>query len=337
MVPSLATGRFRRGHVVVPVAVLFLLVPTYLMVGGVTPSGGFAVSSTPRTAMAPAVTGVSTLCTLPGNDTYGIYPAKGGGAYVEDGSTGWLIFCDKGHGTIIANPPLMYPGYWGMAGVVISGSLDLLLSNAVKDGFYYCKGVTPTGVASCSGFISLPCTSSAPQYYCPYGIATDGKLNIYFVENITTYPTPTTPKAVECTSASGYAKCRTLYTFPTGSAPVAITRYNGTLWFADDSCVSGDIWKGSILAYTLPPPDSALTSIAWSSDNPSKTPNLYVGDSGYSWPSGLYCGFSGFVAQVLDVSTLAGQPTPFTGANIIPGLDSTLQFTNGADKAYKTT
>lgn len=325
-----ATGSFRRGRLLVPVGLVFLLVPTFLLAGGVLSTGGAVSSFRAPTEWTSAVKGVSTICTLPFNDTYGVYPAKGG-AYVEDGTTGWLIFCSKGHGTILDTPPLIYPGYWGMAGVVVKGSLDLLLSNTIKNGFYYCTGVTPTGVAACSSFISLsPCFS-----YCPYGIATDNKLDIYFVKGI---GSPSgAPTAMECTAASLYSKCKTLYTFPVGSAPVAITRYHGTLWFAGDNCTTGAIWKGSILAYSLPAPDSALTSIAWSTDNPSKTANLYVGDSGTVWSTGASCGVAGFAAHILDVTTMVPQPTPFTGSNLIPGLDSSLQFTNGADKTYRTT
>jgi hypothetical protein len=229
-----------------------------------------------------------------------------------------------------------------MAGVNVSGTLFLLLSNAVKHGFYYCKGVTPTGVAGCSSFITLPfpCNVSATPYYCPYGIATDSKLDLYFVADISSTGASAAPTAIRCTAASGYSKCTTLYKFPAHSAPVAITRYNGNLWYANDNCTSGAIWENGILnaSFSAPlvPPNSAVTSISWSSAGLSRTPILYVGDSGYWWPMGLYCGFTSFNATVMSVFPFMPQPTPFVGASIIPGLDAALQFTNGGDKAYKT-
>lgn len=301
------------------------------------------VNSSRGTALASnsAAPSLKTLCTLTSNDTYGIYPAPNGGAYVEDMSTGWIVYCHKGHGTIIDTPPLLYSGYFGMAGVKIGSSLDLVLGNGVKHGFYYCKGVTPTGVAGCSPFYYLPtgnpCNSTATPYYCPYEIATDRSLNVYFVAGISSnVAVTTTPIAMKCTAASGYSSCRTLYSFPKGSAPVAITRYKGNLWYANDNCTAADIWENGTLQFVLPPPYAALTSISFSSAGPSKAPTLYVGASGYAWPVGLSCGTPSFNATILSVLPLMPQPTPFTGYNIIPGLDSSLQFTNGASEAYKT-
>jgi len=273
-----------------------------------------------------AATSVTTLCpSLPGGDNAGgIYPAKGG-AFVEDWSTGNLVFCSGGTSKTIAMPPAggASNGYWGMAGIQTTpttlGLLLLLISSSLQ-GFWLCGRATSAGCGlSGSVFITLPASfcSSEPTHTCdPRGVALDNSLNVYYVDG-------NNAKLVECTYTSNYQTCSNLPASSalSGHVPEGLV-LKGTSFYISDGGCSGKVWKGTKSSLSvIASKGEDLSSIALSAKNPTKTTHVYVGYAGGDCTTNPTK-----ILDLTDRKVVFSQPFQSIGFGV-PGLDSNLQFT----------
>src|SRR5579885_959807 len=293
------------------------------------PTGTSALAGRPIASRSPDSL-PKTLCgSLPNGDSPGGVYKGAGGAFVEDWSTGNLVWCSGGTSTTIAMVPSggSNIGYYGLAGIVTTTQgLVLILSSWGASGLWICFGATSSGCTSQSSFISLPSSfcSSEPSGICnPDGSVTDKKLNLYYVDILN-------EQLVECTHSSNYQSCTVE---PASSAfsgfePVNLAVYKGEFFVSDLSC-TGNVWAGtkSSMAVLASIGDS-LQGIAVSKSNVGKVPEVYVGDD---------ASCSGGAAKLIDITDGGSVPSGFSSSNAIIGIDSKLQFasfTNGA--VYQT-
>jgi hypothetical protein len=302
--------------------ILFLLVVILLM-----------IPTSSVVGVASAATGVTTLCSaLPkSHDGGAIYPAKGG-AFVEDWTTGNLLFCSGGTSKVIAKAPSAGSelGYWGMGGVKTSTKglvLILTISSPLTStrGLWVCYHASPSGCGSKSGFISLPSTfcSSESTHGCnPRGTAADKSLNLYYADPGN--------GLVECTASTKYKSCSNL---PASNGlgvglPYGLYLKGNTFYITDESC-AGYVWKGTRSAVSvIATLGEELDSVTVSTKNPTATQHVYVGFTGYCTDT---------PAKVFDLTDGRPLPSPLGSPTHIQGLDSQLQFTSSVPgAAYKT-
>lgn len=279
-------------------------VPTTL--SGLDWRGGTLLSGSTESAK------LKTLCSTEIHVPGGVYPISTSEAYLENWSSGNLTVCGGGADTTIATPPagFSYSGYAGMAGVKVSGKLDLILiswgprpSPAVG---WYCLNATPTGCQSTAGF-TLPssfCSSESAGYCNPDGLVIAKTLAFTYVDVINEQMVSCSAHAVSCSVDGASADF-------SGFLPSEIVQSRSTLYVSDNSC-TGYIWEGSTTSMTvLTHLGDALGGIAFH----QKT--LYVADWGTCTSS---------PAHIIDVKTGSSLPTPFTGPEELIGLDSDLQW-----------
>ncbi len=278
----------------------------------------------------PHVVGASatTLCpsipNYPSDFPTKMYPAPGGGAFVETGS-GNLVYCAGGTATTIATNPEPSAPWDGMGGVIspIYGIVLALTSYAPTpgSGVWLCFTATSFGCNSgTSQFITLPSSfcSTEPAGYCePIGTALDSSLNLYYVDYANA-------KLVECMYSNTYQTCTNL---PASSAlkgysPIGLALVGGTFYVADHSC-SGRVWKGTKSSLSvIYKTGEALTDITASKNNPTKTLHVYGVFSGSCKGTGAY------VKDLTDGKKLSGPYSGFTPVY----LDSKLQV----DSSYSS-
>ena len=310
------------------IAILIAIGFVVLSTVGVHSAGGSALSPAARSpqvvAQGPPIvaapSGTKTLCgpftsVLPS----GVYNGGPGAAYVEDDLTGNLYWCAKGTSHLVADSAFTSNPYEGMAGVV-NGTygvvLVLDLSWTGTPGFWFCFGASSTLCSSQSGFISLPSKfcSNMPAGEClPAGIALDKKLNVYYAD-------PQNKVVVKCTSVSSYRHCSVIESL--SDEPSGLFRdTHGNLWVTDYGC-NGYVWENGVLQYTL---SDKLGAMVISSDNPSKTPNMYLSIEGG-------CGFYSF-SFVFDVTTSTIVASFTTTTHTILGFSTNLAFSDAYDAA----
>jgi hypothetical protein len=265
--------------------------------------------------------GVSTLCpSVPTEDTVGgIYPANGG-AFVEDFVTGNLVFCGAGSSKILAMPP---PGalgaqdyYNAMTGIETESSgLVLALASDNHEGFWLCFNASTSGCGSKSSFISLPssfCSTESMGLCYIAGIALDGSLNFYYVDNYNA-------QLIECTAVSNYQSCSSLGAskYLAGYNPFGLYLDGTTFYIADNSC-AGTVWEGTASSLTkIGSMGGALTGITVTGLNPSQS-DVYVAFNS--------CALPFFPNYILDL-TNGTKVSNTSGEDVIAGIDSALQFT----------
>jgi hypothetical protein len=293
---------------------------------------------------ASASNGLTTLCSsLPKNDQAGaIYPAIGG-AFVEDYLRGNLVFCSGGHSKTIATAPPggigpYAPGpYFDGMGAVQTQAFGLVLAlvtHAIVPGFWICYHAAYSGCGSKSAFIPLPssfCSSELVTACEPTGAALDSSLNLYYADY-------ENQQLVECTRASSYHSCLVLPASKdlAGHAVDCLYLSGTTFYLADGYNGPGRyeyIWKGTsqkLTAIGKYYPYFPISAIALSSNNPSKTPHVYLAIASLKFP------LANYVYDLTDKKTLSY--TAFTSStNFINGLDSNLQFTTYNPRAaYQT-
>jgi hypothetical protein len=269
---------------------------------------------------------VRQLCDLSPGISSGIYAADGagGGAYVEDWSTGNLVWCKSGVAKVIATPPTGFSagGYYGMGGALVCGgalckpSLDLVLTSWMIGGLYLCIRATPTGCDVVSAGITLPASFCASMLYgfCnPDGTSLDPRsLNLYYADAVNGV-------VVECTLASVYQSCTVLENlYPYEPVNTFLTG-NGNLWVSDAS-PTGNVWENGAFVFSV---GDELEGITMSNANPRHALDVYVGDTGFS---------TGSAAHVIDANQMCmcfrSLPTPFTAPNEIEGLSTVFQLTS---------
>ena len=257
-----------------------------------------------------------TLCSGPGITPTGVYTSSKSAAYVENWSSGNLTLCQKGVDRTIATVPSAVAGhgYYGMAGVVVKGSLDLVLISWYVQAGWYCLGASSSGCTSTTTF-TLPatfCSSQSAGRCNPDGLVLESNLSFTYADIVNAGLYTCTASASACTldaASSAFS----------GYMPVGITQKGSTLYVSDTSC-TGNIWSGTTssmkVAYTL---GNSLDGIAFH----KKT--LYVADD-------AICGGN---AEILNAKTAAALSTPITGTTTIAGLDSDLQWSAiGYDAVY---
>jgi hypothetical protein len=274
-----------------------------------------------------AVTGVTTLCASIGDAGGAIYPGTSG-AFVEGWSTGNLYFCSGGNSKIVATVPTGAPslGYFGMGGIKTTTSGLVLALTNTEGGLWICKHATASACGSKSKFITLApafCRTEVAGYCNPDGTALDKSLNLYYVDSVNV-------QLVECTASSYYQHCSVLPASASLSgAPEGLFMTGSTFYVSDGSC-NGMVWMGTrnTLGFYAHVTES-LQGIAVSSNNPSKTPHVYVTYEGActNTPSGIF--------DVTDGKLL---PSPFSSSTQIGSVDSRLQFTTfDPGMVYQTT
>ena len=274
-----------------------------------------------------AISGVTTLCSSIGDPGAGIYPGTGG-AFVEGWSSGNLYSCSGGSSKLIAKVPSGAPslGYFGMGGIKTATSGLVLILTNTNGGLWICKHATASGCGSKSKYITLDpafCLAEAAGFCNPDGTAVDKSLNLYYVDSANV-------QFVECTASSHYQACAVLPASSSLSgAPSGLFMAGNTFYVSDGSC-NGMVWMGSktTLFYYAHVTES-LQGIAVSSNNPSKTPHVYVTYEGTC---------SNTVSGIYDVTDGKLLPTPFNSATQIGDVDSKLQFTTfNPGMVYQTT
>jgi hypothetical protein len=274
-----------------------------------------------------AVTGMTTLCSSIGDAGGAIYPGTNG-AFVEGWSTGNLYFCSGGNSKFIAKVPTGAPslGYFGMGGIrTTTSGLVLALTNT-NGGLWICKHATASGCGSKGKFINLDpafCLAEAIGFCNPDGTALDKSLNLYYADGANV-------QLVECTASSHYQTCSVLPSSASLSGAPTGLFMTGTTFYVSDSSCNGMIWKGTrtTLGFYAHVTES-LEGIAVSSNNPTKTPHVYVTYQGSctSTSPGIY--------DATDGKFLPSSVTPSTQ---LAALDSKLQFsTFNPGAVYQTT
>ncbi len=252
----------------------------------------------------------TTLCSALTYNDYaaGVYPITKTEAFVEDWETGNLTLCASGVDSVIQAVPSAVAGlgYYGLSGVMVHGSLDLLILSWGVEAGWYCLGATSSGCASTSYF-TLPSTfcSAQPAGICnPDGVVLAKSLGFTYVDIVNTEMVTCTASAASCTTDAASSAF-------TGYSPVGITEYKSKFYVSDNSC-TGNIWVGTTKSMkVLYTEGNSLEGIAFQKHT------LYVGDD-------AYCGG---VAGILNAKTGVELPTIFTGPVEIIGLDWDLQFT----------
>jgi hypothetical protein len=283
------------------------------------------------TPTSSAASGYVVLCSsLPGgNNAGGIYQGTGG-AFVEDWNNGNLLFCSNGRAKTIATVPAggKSAGYYGMGGIKTSahGVVLALTTNGLQ-GLWLCEHATSSGCGTKSSFIHLPasfCNAESAKLCNPQGAALDSILNLYYVD-------VQSQKLVECTAASKYQSCTNLPASSalTGLTPTGLFLQGSTFYISDASC-TGNVWEGTRtslhVAYSV---GEEVYSVAVSSKNPTKSPHVYGGLSGFCLSN---------PASIQDLNDGMSLPVPFSSSSVIQGMDSLLQFTNfSPGAAYQTT
>jgi len=289
---------------------------TFALVGvAVVMASGLVVaeSSGPSHASSPfsialAKPKVTKLCSVPDDEAAGLYPASKSSAYLENYTDGDLSVCGSGVDHTIATPPSGFsgPDFDGMAGLKISGKLDLLLISWGTDSGYYCLGASTSGCASTVGF-SLPSSfcSEQPIGTChPNGVILSKSKGFTYVDSGNAEMVTCTKDATSCTvdGATNYFS---------GFEPVGIAQNGSTLYVSDLSC-TGWVWSGT---------DSTMNRVKSIGDSLEGIAvhdgSIYVGDNGACTDS---------KAHVVDVSTGASLPTTLKSSDEYIGLDSDLQF-----------
>jgi len=281
-----------------------------------------------------AVTGVATLCSsLPGGDQAGgIYPTKGG-AFVEDQKVANLIFCGGGTSKIIATAPFTALADDSMTGIVTTAhGLVLALASDDNGGFWLCYHATASGCGSKSPFIFVDasnsgnfCKSEHAGFCNVHSIALDNSLNVYYVDLANGV-------LVECLRGTGsYSSCNNLPASSAfaGHSPNALF-LRGTEFYVGDGACAGALWVGTKSSLTLVASlGDRIDSITVSTDNPQKSPHIYLGIAGSC---------NSVPAHVLDYNDMITLPTPFTAPGDLYGLDKALQITTSfPGAAYRLT
>ena len=251
---------------------------------------------------------VKELCAVPEDNAAGLYPASKTSAYVENYSDGNLSVCGAGTDRTVAAPPSGFAGtgYDGLAGLKISGELDLLLISWAIDSGWYCLGASTAGCASTAGF-SLPSTFCAAQ---PIGTCHPNGLVLSKSKGFT-YVDSGNAEMVTCTADAASCVVDAATNYFSGFEPVGIAQNGSTLYVSDLSC-TGWVWSGSASSM------SRVKSIGDSLEGITvHDGSLYVGDNGACTDS---------KGHVVDVSTGAALPTLLKSSDQYIGLDSALQF-----------
>jgi hypothetical protein len=306
-----------------PVALFVAVLAFSDSLGGSQVSSGFHVAMTlPQRVQSTSPLNAGSLCSLAPINGHpsGMYAAQNGGAYVENWETGDVYYCQNGVRHLIIHSVKNATGYYGMTGEMQGNSLVLIMSSFNAEGFFICKGVTPSGAESCSNFIPLSesyCRSTFAGGCIPDGIATDRDLDFYFVDDLNA-------NLAVCYSSSHYRDCKTLEHF--GSTyPAGLAIYQRDFYVTDSGC-SGYVFKnGKVIAHL----HQDLDSVVVSADDPSHTPHVFVGYGGEcnGSPGGVY-----------DLTDRTFLPTGLKSSDDIIGLTSTLEydaFYNGG--VYATT
>ena len=296
-------------------------VTSEMAVHGTSPSGPSLASELTwkgGTAVPSVASKVKTLCSGLTFTAAAVYNESQTRAYVEDWNTGNLTLCGAGRNSTIATAPSGYAGdgYYGMAGLVVSGKLDLILISWGIHAGWYCLGATAKGCAKRSAFTLPPsfCTNQTKGFCNPDGIVLESNLAFTYVDVVNADLVSCSPKAHACSNDTASSAF-------TGQLPVDITQLGSTLYVSDNNC-TGYIWKGTTKSMkVLYTEGNALEGISFV----NKT--LYVADD-------ASCGGN---AGILKAKTGVELPTPITGDAEIVGLDAALQFSVPAAKAVYST
>lgn len=256
-----------------------------------------------------AAKSTKTLCSDLSIDASSDWTYSKGYAYVEDWYTGDITLCGKGVDVLVATPPSGYSndGYYGMAGVVVSGQLDLILLSFDVQGGWYCFDASASGCLGGSAGFTFPSSfcSSEPNGYCnPDGVVVKSNLVFTYVDVVN----------IELVTCSAYAS--SCANDPASSAfagytPLGITQKGTKLYVTDNSC-TGNIWEGTTAKmHVLYTEGNSLEAISFHGKL------LYVGDD-------AICGGN---AGILNAKTGVELATPLSGAYEINGLDTDLQWT----------
>jgi hypothetical protein len=259
---------------------------------------------------------------------------------VEDYDSGNVYWCKSGSENQVDGAPggNIGQGFNGMAGVSTGFGTVLAIdlgsfgeSGAIPA--YFCVGAVPMSAnfpyCSISGnFVAglgagtTPFCKNQPKGNCyPDGVALDKKLNFYYADH-------QNMDVVKCTYASQYQSCSVLKSLTPYAPDNLFIDSSGNIWVSDSSC-TGNVWKDSGGVWTVKyKVGDFLDAITMSSANPTKTPHLYVADTGLC---------SDTAAHIIDLTDGKSLPTPFAFATDIPGLSTGLQFTSLGPNVYSTT
>ncbi len=282
--------------------------------GAATPSSGLGASqNTPLLSSS-----LSAVCSFSSPFTVGGVVSGPGGQFFERWDTGDLWFFNSTSKTCSfihhaptggACSPGSNCGYYGIAS---KGSFVALISWA-REGLWTCTFSSAThSCTSVSSFIPLSLTfcNSMPTRFCnPDGMSFDSGSNLWYadIDN---------GVEVELTSASHYASVGFVIHFAAPITDVAIDPSTGTHWVVDYTC-AGDLYKNGNLVSQA---GDALGSVAISNLNPFHVTHVYVGVT-------ADCGNYPY-AFVGDQSQFIILPSPFVSANPIPGISTSLYFSD---------
>ncbi len=245
---------------------------------------------------------IKYLCSVPpGENPGGVYPIKKYFAFVEEWNDGQLWNCENGYGDYNGYAPYPSTGYYGLAGVNVSGELDLILISYYGVGWYLIGDHLPgTGFTLPSSF----CASEPAGYCNPDGLVVESNLSFTYVDAVNQQMVTCTAYAASCSvdaASSAFA----------GYQPVNIAQSGSTLAVSDNSC-AGVVWEGSTSSMTVVASiGDALQGITFHHKQ------LYVADDGTC---------TNTIAHIIDLTTGRSLRTPLTAPDEIIGLDWELQF-----------